>query len=65
MLPFILQQWRLNWWEKGTQVENPYFVFDDLFSVSLETELAATELLALCFLFKLWNIREKGEALRL
>lgn len=51
MFPFILQWWSLNWWEKGNQVENPYFVSDDLLSVSLETELGATELLALCFLF--------------
>lgn len=46
--------------KKSNQVENPYFVFDDLFSVSLETELAARVAgIMFSFLFKLWSIKEK------
>ena len=36
--------------EKGNQLENPYFVFDDLLSVAMETKLAATQLPELHFL---------------
>lgn len=46
--------------KNGNQFENPYFVSDDLFSVSLETELAARAAgIMFSFLFKLWSIKEK------